>query len=154
MTYVRRSKAASVGELPSIYPDSALRGHAQSTFDIGYVTQRDQSSAMFGWDHCRRAGYSGRVANRKQRGELFSAKRLRMRNHGPSMAPSGSLACSILLRSANKATSVGGRWRRCLQIDDADQLGVHVHIAVRRRIECSEFGGRASPHGCELRAGG
>jgi hypothetical protein len=36
-------RAASVSELPGIYSDSARRGHAQSTFDIGHVTQHDRT---------------------------------------------------------------------------------------------------------------
>jgi hypothetical protein len=36
---------------------------------------------MFGWDHCRRAGYSGRVTDRKQRGKLFRGQHLRLRGH-------------------------------------------------------------------------
>src|SRR5260370_4356184 len=43
-------QAASLSELPSIYPDSAGRGHPQPTFEMNHVAQRNQSGTMFSRD--------------------------------------------------------------------------------------------------------
>jgi len=63
-------QAVSLSELPSIYPDSAGRGHPQPTFEMNHVAQRNQSGTMFSRDRGRRAMYRG-VADREQGRELF-----------------------------------------------------------------------------------
>ena len=63
-------QAASLSELPSVYPDSAERGHPQPTGEMNHVAQRNQPGTMFSRDHGRRAMYRG-VADREQGGKLF-----------------------------------------------------------------------------------
>jgi hypothetical protein len=63
-------KPASVSELPSIYPNSAGRGHPQPTGEINHVAQLNQSGAMFSRDHGRRRAYSG-VTDREQGSKFF-----------------------------------------------------------------------------------
>ena len=69
----RTFPAASTGELSSIYPHSAGRGHPQPTFEMNHVAQRNQSGTMFSRDRGRRAMYRG-VADREQGGKLFTGE--------------------------------------------------------------------------------
>jgi len=66
-------QAASLSELPSIYPDSAGRGHPQPTLEMNHVAQRNQSGTMFSRDRGRRATYSG-VTDREQGSKLFTGE--------------------------------------------------------------------------------
>ena len=52
-THTGTFQAASIGELPSIYPHSAGRGHPQPTFEVNHVAQRNQSRTMFSRDRGR-----------------------------------------------------------------------------------------------------
>jgi hypothetical protein len=58
-------QAVSLSELPSIYPDSAGRGHPQPTFEMNHVAQRNKTGTMFSRDRGRRAMYRD-VADREQ----------------------------------------------------------------------------------------
>ena len=62
---------------------------------------------MIGWDFRWRISHSVRIADQKQGSEIFAGKHFRFGGHDSTMAHFGSATRSILLRSKNKAASVG-----------------------------------------------
>jgi hypothetical protein len=91
----------SVGEMPSIHPDSSRRGHSQPAFEVHHVTQCYQSCAMLDRDHGRGVMHN-RVSNLKQGCELFTGEYFCFWGHTLSMDRFGNPLWSILHKQRNK----------------------------------------------------